>query len=105
MKTFIRALALLSVALVTTVPLRAAENRVSPHETVKATIDGNELTIVYGRPYSKKPGGTEIRKIWGGLVPWNEAWRIGADEATLLTTKSPIVIGAMAVPAGTYSLY
>ena len=30
--------------------------RISPHETITATIDGNELKLVYGRPYTKKPG-------------------------------------------------
>jgi hypothetical protein len=78
---------------------------VSPHETINATIDGSELKVVYGRPYSKAPGGTEIRKIWGGLVPWGKAWRMGADQATLLTTSQPLVIGTNTIPAGTYSLY
>ncbi len=105
MKFFHRTFALLAVALSCASPLRAAEDRVSPHETVTAKIDDNEISVVYGRPYSKKSGGTEIRKIWGGLVPWNEPWRLGADEATLFTTKAPIVLGNMAIPAGTYSLY
>ena len=30
--------------------------RISPHETITATIDGDELKLVYGRPYTKKPG-------------------------------------------------
>jgi len=30
---------------------------------------------------------------------------MGADQATLLTTAQPIVIGETTVPAGTYSLY
>jgi hypothetical protein len=83
----------------------AQRPRVSPHETITATIDGNDVKIVYGRPYSKNPRSNEIRKIWGGLVPWGKAWRMGADEATLLTTAQPIVIGETTVPAGTYSLY
>ena len=79
--------------------------RLSPHETITATIDGDELKLVYGRPYTVKPGTSEVRKIWGGLVPYGKVWRTGADEATLLTTAMPIEIGGYSLPAGTYSLF
>jgi len=79
--------------------------RLSPHETITATIDGDELKLVYGRPYTKHPQTGEVRKIWGGLVPYAQVWRTGADEATLLTTEKPIEIGGYSLPAGTYSLF
>jgi hypothetical protein len=79
--------------------------RVSPQATVTADIDGNNLKLVYSRPYSKDPKSGEIRKIWGKLVPYGKVWRTGANEATLLTTAQPIVLGGTEVPAGTYSLY
>ena len=79
--------------------------RLSPHETVTATIDGDELKLVYGRPYTKHPQTGEVRKIWGGLVPYGKVWRTGADEATLLTTEKPIEIGGYSLAAGTYSLF
>jgi hypothetical protein len=79
--------------------------RVSPHETVTATIDGDEITITYGRPYTKDPKSGEMRKIWGGLVKYGEPWRAGADEATTLTTKSDLMFGSTVVPAGSYTLY
>ena len=63
------------------------------------------MKLVYGRPYTKKPGTTEVRKIWGGLVPYGKVWRTGADEATLLTTAQPIEIGGYSLAAGTYSLF
>ena len=84
---------------------KKARQRVSPHETITATIDGNELTLVYGRPYTTKPGTSEVRKIWGGLVPFGKVWRTGADEATVLTTKEPIEIRGNELPAGKYSLF
>ncbi len=79
--------------------------RISPHETVNAEIDGNGLTIVYGRPYTKDPKTGAPRKIWGELVPFGQVWRMGADEATLLTTKAKINLGGVSIPAGTYSLF
>jgi hypothetical protein len=93
-------------ALALTSPLLAQEKqRVSPHETVNATVDGAKITIVYGRPYTKDPKSGEKRKIWGTLVPYGKVWRLGADEATLLTTDKDITIAGTAVPAGSYSLY
>jgi hypothetical protein len=89
-------------------PLPAARTRVSPHETVQTVIGGrggNRVTITYGRPYSKDSKSGEIRKIWGNLVKWDKADRLGADEATLLLTQKPLVFGETVIPAGAYTLY
>lgn len=92
--------------LLTALPLHAQEKkRISPHETVSANIDGTQIKIVYGRPYTKDPKSGEMRKIWGGLVPFGQVWRMGADEATLLTTDHDIDLGGTKIPAGSYSLY
>jgi hypothetical protein len=85
-------------------PLVAQQKRISPHETVSKVIDGNRVTIVYGRPYTKDPKTGQNRKIWGELVPYGEVWRTGADEATLLITQKPIIIGGTTIPAGAYTL-
>ncbi len=79
--------------------------RTSPHDTISARVDGNRVTVIYGRPYSKDPKSGEIRKIWGALVPAGKPWRTGADEATLLITQQPLDLGGTALPAGAYSLY
>jgi hypothetical protein len=79
--------------------------RTSPHETISAVIDNCRVTIVYGRPYSKSPRGGDVRKIWGTLVPYGQAWRLGSDEATLLVTQQPLSIGETTIPAGAHTLY
>jgi hypothetical protein len=86
-------------------PAIAQQKRLSPHETISAVVDGNRVTIVYGRPYTKSPKTGEVRKIWGSLVPFGKVWRTGADEATLLITQQPIDMGGTAVPAGAYTLF
>ncbi|MEO8429298.1 MAG: DUF2911 domain-containing protein [Verrucomicrobiota bacterium] len=86
-------------------PRAASTGGNSPHETTSAVIDDNRVTISYGRPYTKHPKTGEVRKIWGGLVPYGKAWRMGSDEATLLITQQPLEIGGVAVPAGAYTLY
>ncbi|MGH8094883.1 MAG: DUF2911 domain-containing protein [Chthoniobacterales bacterium] len=97
--------AIVSLLLLAALPLRAQEKRISPHETVSATIDGAQIKIVYGRPYTKDPKTGVMRKIWGGLVPFGQVWRMGADEATLLTADHALDLGGAKIPAGTYSLY
>jgi len=101
----IKSLLVVAALLVCALPLMAQQKRVSPHETVSAVIDGGRVTLVYGRPYTKDPKSGEARKIWGGLVPYGKVWRTGADEATLLVTQKPIVIGETTVPAGAYTLF
>jgi hypothetical protein len=83
----------------------ASTGGTSPHETTSAVIDGCRVTITYGRPFTKDPKTGEPRKIWGGLVPWDKAWRTGADEATLLITQKPLMMGETTIPAGAYTLY
>src|SRR5436309_8243795 len=106
MKQPFRLLFALSVLSFCVLPLHAQERkRVSPHETINANIDGDQITVVYGRPFMKDPKTGEKRKIWGGLVPFDQVWRMGADEATQLTTAQPIELGGKQIPAGTYSLF
>src|SRR5215469_2872074 len=105
MKKIASSLFLIALALASALPVMAQEKRVSPHETISARISGNRITLTYGRPYTVKPGTTEARKIWGGLVPYGEPWRLGADEATQLTTQKPLEIQGKTIPAGAYTLY
>ena len=117
MNTLHKALLSTALAILVAAPLAAQQQargprpRVSPHETISAVIGGNRVTITYGRPYSKDPGTGAIRKIFGTgtpqefVVPYGAAWRMGADEATLLLIQQPIVMGEVTVPAGAYTLY
>jgi hypothetical protein len=110
MRTLTSAFLLLAALVVAAPSVSAQQKRVSPHETISTVINGNRVTIVYGRPYSKDPKTGEIRKVWGGIIgtginPWGKAWRAGSDEATLLITQKPLMIGDTAVPAGAYTLY
>jgi hypothetical protein len=86
-------------------PAAAQQKRISPHETISTVIDGNRVTVVYGRPYTKDPTSGAPRKIWGALVPYGQVWRTGADEATLLITQQPIELGGVTLGAGAYTLW
>ena len=101
----IKSCLVITAIIFSALPLMAQQKRVSPHETISAVIDGNRVTVVYGRPYTKDPHTGESRKIWGGLVAYGSVWRLGADEATTLIIQKPIVFGETTIPAGAYTLY
>lgn len=105
MKRTLSVMAALSVLVVTALPAMAQRKPLSPHETISLLVDKARVEIVYGRPYTTKPGTTEARKIWGGLVPYGKVWRTGADEATLLALQKDIKIGDTVIPAGAYTLF
>lgn len=107
MKKSLCLLAVLATVLLGTLPYtaQAQQKRLSPHETISTVVSGGRVMIVYGRPYTKKPGTDVARKIWGGLVPYDKVWRLGADEATLLVSQKAIVLGGTTVPAGAYTLF
>lgn len=45
------------------------------------------------------------RKIYGGLVPYGEVWRTGANEATTFVTDTDLMVGSKDVPAGNYTMF
>jgi Protein of unknown function (DUF2911) len=98
-------LVIVATTLLMSSPLMAQRARLSSHDTTSGVIGGDRIMIIYGRPHTVKPGTTEVRKIWGGLVPWGKIWRTGADEATLLVVQEPIAFGSTTIPTGCYSLW
>ncbi|MDR3749301.1 MAG: DUF2911 domain-containing protein [Acidobacteriota bacterium] len=70
-----------------------------PGEATLKFGDGKTVTIQYSRPSMRS------RKIFGGLVPYDEVWRTGANAATSLKTDVDLLIGGEAVPKGEYTLY
>ncbi len=75
------------------------ENRVSPAETATATIGENIVTINYGSPRVKD------RTIWGELVPYNEVWRAGANEATTISFTQDVMINGQLLKKDTYAFF
>ncbi len=71
----------------------------SPNASVSQTIGLTEVSITYGRP------GVRDRDIFGGLVPFNEVWRTGANESTAITFSGDVRVEGERVEEGTYSLY
>ncbi len=70
----------------------------SPHVRTEWTIHGANISIEYGRPFVK---GRALKEV----APYGAEWRTGSDQATTITTDKPLKFGALAVPAGTYTIY
>jgi hypothetical protein len=70
-----------------------------PRDVARAEVAGATVTVDYGRPSMRG------RRIFGGLVPYGQIWRTGANEATAFRTSADLEIGGVRVPAGSYTLY
>jgi hypothetical protein len=60
---------------------------------------GKTIKTVYSSPRMKG------RKIYGGLVPFGQVWRTGANEATTFVTTSSFIVGGKVIPAGSYTVF
>jgi hypothetical protein len=73
--------------------------RISPKAEVMQVIGFTEVRIIYSRP------GVKGREIWGGLVPYNQVWRAGANEATKFIFSTDVYIEGKLLKAGAYSFF
>ncbi len=73
--------------------------RVSQQAKVSQRVGLTDITIKYHRPLVKD------RLVWGGIVPYGEVWRTGANENTTITFSGPVSVEGHELPAGTYGLH
>jgi len=71
----------------------------SPACTIKQRIGLTDIEVVYSRPSVKG------RNIFGGIVPYGQVWRTGANQATRITFSTDVKLDGNDVPAGTYALF
>jgi hypothetical protein len=71
----------------------------SPRASASQTVGLTEINVTYSRP------SVHGRKIWGELVPYGQVWRAGANENTVVTFSTPVSVGGVALPAGSYGLH
>jgi hypothetical protein len=77
----------------------ALKERISPLEVVTMKFEETYVKVTYGRPHKKG------REVFGNLVPYNEVWRTGANEATEITFTKGVKLGGKKIDAGTYTLF
>jgi Protein of unknown function (DUF2911) len=88
-----------AVGVTIATPPPAKDARVSPAASVKQTLGVTDIVVTYSRP------GVKGRVIWGKLVPYNEVWRAGANEATTVSFSDDVTINGNKLAAGTYGFF
>src|SRR6059058_632867 len=73
--------------------------RDSQHAKVIQRVGITDITINYHRPLVKG------RKVWGGLVPYGQVWRAGANENTIIEFSDPVTVEGQPLPKGMYGLH
>ena len=79
--------------------LRSYTKSASPEATSEINQNGVRVKVEYCQPYKKG------RKIFGGLVPYGEVWRTGANEATVITLDQNVTVAGQPLDEGKYSLW
>jgi len=74
-----------------------------PAPSVKARVEQRVGVTDFSVDYSSPA--VRGRTIWGGLVPYDQLWRTGANASTKLTSSRDFSFGDTKVPAGTYALF
>jgi hypothetical protein len=83
----------LAQSLVLDIPDQSQGARISQR------IGITDVTIKYHRPLVKD------RKVWGGLVPYGQVWRAGANINTTIAFSDAVTIEGQPLAAGTYGLH
>lgn len=94
-KSFLILSSLLSISIFGQMKIPTA----SPEAEVEQKIGILKMEIKYLRPAKKE------RVIFGGLVPYGEIWRTGANENTTLEISDDIKINNTTLKKGKYALY
>ena len=96
------------IPTVTTIGLGQDDKSKRPSPPAQAQCqfsDGKTIKTDYSSPRTHDPKTRQPRKIFGGVVPYGQVWRTGANEATTLVTDTNLTVGGKDVPAGSYTIF
>ncbi len=75
------------------------EERASPLASTTFEVGDGAVRVCYGRPSARE------RVVFGGLIPYRQLWRTGANEPTRIYTNRTIELAGVRLAPGRYSLY
>lgn len=101
MRLFVKTLAIAAgVALAPAAPAQRLQlPDASPSAATSQTVGLTEMTVKYSRPAARG------RKVFGGLVPYGEVWRAGANANTTISFSTPVTVEGKPLPEGVYGLH
>ena len=71
----------------------------SPSAKIEQEVGLTNVAVKYSRP------GKRDRTIFGGLVPYGEKWRTGANNNTTISFDTNVTIDGQELEEGTYAIY
>lgn len=89
----------ISTEVLAQLPVSLTLPQASPKETRSITIGFTTISFEYNSV------GIKGREIWGGLVPYGEVWRTGANKNTLFTVTDDVLINGQQLKAGSYGMH
>jgi hypothetical protein len=97
-------IAALTVVVITLSFTALAQDNANEHASPPAQAsckfaDGKSIKVDYSSPRMN------TRIIYGGLVPFAQVWRTGANEATSFVTDTDLTISGKDIPAGSYTIF
>lgn len=98
-KVFLTLTTFVAVGFLTMATAQIKTPAPSPSAKITQTVGLTDITIEYSRPSVKG------RTIFGGLVPYGEMWRTGANKNTIVTFSAPVKIAGKDLKAGSYSVF
>ena len=70
----------------------------SPQASVSQNVGMTNISINYSSP------GVKGRKVFGGLVPYDQLWRAGANSPTRIKFSTSVIVGEKTLSAGEYAI-
>lgn len=89
----------LGLMLLSVFQVEAQKKKRSPAATVEAKAGDAAVVINYHQPSARG------RKIMGGLVPYGQVWRTGANNATTIEVDRDVMVEGQTLPKGKYALF
>ncbi|MEQ9090818.1 MAG: DUF2911 domain-containing protein [Balneola sp.] len=89
----------ISTEVLAQLPVSLTLPQASPKETRSINIGFTTISFDYNSV------GIKGREIWGGLVPYGEVWRTGANKNTLFTVTDDVLINGKQLKAGSYGMH
>lgn len=77
----------------------AVANRPSAFDSTTVALRAGEVKVCYSAPRKNN------RQVAGGLIPFGQPWRLGANEATAIYMPARGTVAGVAVTPGWYTLY
>lgn len=85
------------------ITINAQQNLTTPQASQKASVSQRvgltDIIVNYHRP------AVNNRTVWGGIVPYDQVWRAGANENTTISFSTDVMVENKKVAAGTYGLH